>query len=184
MKNLIKTAESTNFQRLQLRLRLRFLLFLDSGVVKDITRPKRNISSPIFFLSIMIASNVYKSDTSPVHGLANGASSRPELTDDSVECSRQRCNAQVHEPGRGRNFGQTGLFGEPEQWLPGSCWGRERRSQCIYVLAVRLRAVLEICWSGLTPGVPDFVRCWSGLGTGFWNFFASLIVGMRDFEFR
>ena len=75
--------------------------------------------------------NWRKSGRAPTLRRSHCVSSWPELTDDPDECSRQRCKAQTRGPGCGQNSDQAGLFVEPGQKLPGSCWALEKRSQAI-----------------------------------------------------
>ena len=57
---------------------------------------------------------------------------------------------------------------------PGFMWDSGKRSQCYYVLAAELRAVLERWWPVSILGPPDLIWCRSGLGLGFGEIFASL----------
>ena len=83
-----------------------------------------------------------------------------------------RCKFQTQRPGWAKNSGTTGLFAEPEPWVPGSCWAREKRSQCIiYWMAGFVQWLKETDWAQYWIYQIWYMRCWPEIGLDFWIFF-------------
>ena len=138
------------------------------------------LSFMIAYDSLMI--NGCKSDPLTRSRACQPCFRRPEHTDHSVECSRERCKAQAHGPGCGQNSGQVFcrarkkasrlMLGSRKAitayWLPGFV-------QCLKdagwadAVPTRFRAVpawaqtifgdffcISCCWHGQGCGVDDF----------------------------